>query len=436
MCNLQSQRILLHSGSLEFLQAEELFDQASNVTNCLRDNRFCGVSNSFVKRHANGKPVSIVPSQPKNGLEVKVPSKNNGVLQVPSVPPPQQRPVQQPSPKIGLQSSTIGTTDGKGESNAHAPEVHAQAGKPHIDKEKSTTLPAYKKKGQNEKNSPGTGASLANLWGRASAKSKSSCPPTETTNDDPLPAITAEAQICAREAADTVSSDDDGHDINCKRDSNGGSSRKRRVVFDFSDDEDDNENVVSLASPDPPKKQPILDSKCNTENLVLEKKDLNFEREGGKLEIKQEKTAEIDFGLPLKEDAEGASKSKTSGSSFSKRIQSHISEGGADNNKKDKATDAASTSPKRRKVLKTRIDERGREVTEVVWEGEDANSSKTDKNATTNSAENRLPPANKAPALGSTGPSNPVGKAGNKKTAKGGGKDAKQGNILSFFKKA
>lgn len=47
----------------------------------------------------------------------------------------------------------------------------------------------------------------------------------------------------------------------------------------------------------------------------------------------------------------------------------------------------------------------------------------------------RPPASNKAPALGSTAPSNTAGKAGNKKMAKGSGKDSKQGNILSFFKK-
>ena len=43
--------------------------------------------------------------------------------------------------------------------------------------------------------------------------------------------------------------------------------------------------------------------------------------------------------------------------------------------------------------------------------------------------------ANKAQAVGRNAPANPVNKAGSKKPAKGGGKDAKQGNILSFFKK-
>ncbi|KAK9106754.1 hypothetical protein Syun_022765 [Stephania yunnanensis] len=46
------------------------------------------------------------------------------------------------------------------------------------------------------------------------------------------------------------------------------------------------------------------------------------------------------------------------------------------------------------------------------------------------------PTVKKSPALPSNAPSNPVGKAGSKKTGKTAGvKDPKQGNILSFFKK-
>lgn len=45
----------------------------------------------------------------------------------------------------------------------------------------------------------------------------------------------------------------------------------------------------------------------------------------------------------------------------------------------------------------------------------------------------RPPMAKKSPALASTAPTRQAGKEGNKKT---GNKDPKQGNILSFFKKA
>uniref|UniRef100_A0A804QBC8 Uncharacterized protein n=1 Tax=Zea mays TaxID=4577 RepID=A0A804QBC8_MAIZE len=50
----------------EFVQAEELFNQPFDYENCLRDNRFCGVLNSFVKRTSNGKHVSSLPPKPLN----------------------------------------------------------------------------------------------------------------------------------------------------------------------------------------------------------------------------------------------------------------------------------------------------------------------------------------------------------------------------------
>lgn len=45
----------------------------------------------------------------------------------------------------------------------------------------------------------------------------------------------------------------------------------------------------------------------------------------------------------------------------------------------------------------------------------------------------RAPTAKKSPAMGNTAPSNPGGRAGNKKAVNV--KDPKQGNIMSFFKK-
>ncbi|KAL5989776.1 hypothetical protein ACLOJK_010670 [Asimina triloba] len=396
----------------EFVQAEELFKQSA-ADNCLRDNS------------SNGDPgISASPQPDTGGMTVS--SKANGVSQLPSA----LRPHQQPSLKCGPQSTSAVTTDGK--SRPNVPEAHAQDRK-----DKVTTVPADKKKGQNDRNSSGSGGSLANLWGRASTKSKYST--VETTGDVPNPAITADAQICAQEALDSVNSDDEVQAVRCKRESNGESNRKRRVVLDDSDDDDDDdddhEKVVSLASPDPPKSQPVLGSKCSAESVVPERKELNFGVENGdKLEIKQEKMAGSDSGLHLKGDFVAA-KSRTAGISSSDMIQ--ICAKGLDDKSKVSTSVPPSTSPKRRKVLRTRMDERGREVTEVVWEGEDTDRNNTDKNAQARSPDNRPPAPNKAPpnkASANTA-SNTVAKAGNKKTAKGGGKDSKQGNILSFFRK-
>ncbi|KAF2286135.1 hypothetical protein GH714_010763 [Hevea brasiliensis] len=115
-----------------------------------------------------------------------------------------------------------------------------------------------------------------------------------------------------------------------------------------------------------------------------------------------------------------------------------------DDVKADIVANAAPNSPKRRKVLKTCIDERGREVTEVVWEGEETETKKAD-NSAMKKADNRAmkkaetnaitdsvdrAAAVKKSALGKTAPSKPGGKTGNKM---GGSKDAKQGSLLSFF---
>ncbi|KAI3982396.1 hypothetical protein MKX01_041234 [Papaver californicum] len=411
-------------GSAEFIQAEELFNQPNSADNCLRDNRFCGVLNSYVKRNFNESSIGIAPPQPKRA-PATVPARSNTSNQTPSSSKIQQ--VKQESLKTGQSSSVVASVV---EVKNTGSSVNVLAGKTDSGREKAVP-PANKTKNQSEKTSSGSGGSLANLWGRA--KLKPSSPPSidEAVS---CPAVTSEAQVSAREAIEAVSSDDDEDDqiVNCKRSSNGERSRKRRVVFDYSDEEDF-EDAVNLASPDPPKKQSDSNSK-KTANLVLEKNHLDFKEHKENLdEIKQEKAVERYSCVPPK-DGSNISNSSSTGISFPNKNESCIDLDGV--NKKDAAMKATPSSPKRKKMLKTRIDERGREVTEVVWEGLDKNTKSNDKSTTTVSPENRPPAAKKSPALGSNAQSNPVSKAGAKKTGKGAAKDAKQGNILSFFKKA
>ena len=175
-------------------------------------------------------------------------------------------------------------------------------------------------------------------------------------------AANAEAQICAREALDGGSSDDDGEKINFKRASNGEGSRKRRVVFDLSD-EDEYEDSVNLASPDIPKGQSSLDQKQSTKILVSENSKLNSEKEiENKSKVKEEMVTDKEPNLPLREDSSVISKGANAGTSSPEKVQICIPE--SDLNE-DKATLVAPNSPKRRKVLKTRIDERGREGTHM-----------------------------------------------------------------------
>ncbi|KAL7129424.1 hypothetical protein ABFS83_13G065200 [Erythranthe nasuta] len=398
----------------EFVQAEYLFKQPPTVDNCLLDNRFCGVSSSFIKRIGGEAPLGTAN-------------------QTMAIPQPPAKKVQQSSPNF---TGTVKT-----ESHVKVdrePGVKLAAGKEKV----PLILP--NKKGQSDKSSSGNGSGLASMWGRASTKPKPETPLAQANNSKHNTPARAEAQICVRESVDYGSSEEDGQDFNVKRTSNGEGGRKRRVVFDYSDEEDEYRDAVSLSSPDPPKKSSL----CNS----------SFEENENKRKIKEVKQEDV-------EKVSAMSKGKKNESPTSDKPQSPVLE--IDPSVKGKLTDGV---PKRRKVVKTRIDERGREVTEVVWEGEepdakcDSNSAKTAENNTAKSesisaktAENNLVKsesnsvktaennllvknatsralvAKKSPAVGNTAAANKGGRGGNKKAVN---KDPKQGNILSFFKKS
>lgn len=158
----------------------------------------------------------------------------------------------------------------------------------------------------------------------------------------------AEEQICAHEELQSDNSDDDDQNVNIKRASNEG-GRKRRVVIDFSDDEDF-EDAVSLASPENPKDQSCLDLKQKTE-LHEEKAHLNNDKQqNGELKMEEEKTCVSKQSLVEE-------KHQNSSLAVKNEVCAHENV----SNNREKPTDAAPASPKRRKVLRTRIDERGRE---------------------------------------------------------------------------
>ncbi|KAH9779160.1 DNA polymerase delta subunit 3 [Citrus sinensis] len=404
----------------EFVQAEELFKQPSAVDNCLRDNRFCGISNSFVKRGAEGTPVSNASLQLKIAAIPDL-TKTNTAHHNNTVPPCLQNKVQQSSPKVGLMSSNA-AKEVKGQSNGTG--AHDQVTKPSVQEEKLQPLPANIQ----NKSSSGNGGSLANLWGRASSKSKPNSAPADGNVD---------FQVLL-----DVSNEDDAEDVNFRRASNGEGKRKRKVVFDLSD-EDEYEDAVNLASPDLPKGQSSLAPEQSKKVLVTEKPNLIFdELIEDKPKVKEEKATDLEPNQS--EDSSVVSTRTITETSITEKIQKCVPEKDVH---KDKVADSSAQSPKRRKVVKTRIDERGREVTEVLWEGEESEMKKPDsgtmqkadntmKKAESNTvADNVKRPAaaKKSPALGSNAPSNAGNKAGNKKA--GNQKDPKQGNILSFFKR-
>ncbi|KAJ4837384.1 hypothetical protein Tsubulata_006286 [Turnera subulata] len=380
----------------EFVQAEELFKQPAKDDNCLRNSRFCGILNSFVKRTVDGTDISAAASHPK-GVEVSEPPKSNSTRQSITVPPPM--PVKLPQRGLSVSpKSTNVINDVKTES------TEEPASEPPAEKLKVThDSTANKTKGQIVKDFV-NGGSLANLWGRASAKSK---PSTKAAEDNKL----------SSNSTEKGSSGDEAQDIKFKGASNGKGSKKRRVVFDYSDDEC--EDPVNLASPDLPKE-------LSNQSFVSEKED--------RAKLKGKESTEGSSNQLWGKDSSAVSNiadPKTS----SEKIHGQMT-GDA---RKDIITVPTAGSPKRRKVLNTRIDERGREVTEVVWEGEDAATNKDDRstvksgnNEEASTIKHSAPATKKSPAVGNTTLANPGGKAGNKK---GGHKDPKQGNILSFFKK-
>lgn len=120
-------------------------------------------------RNVEGTPMSTAATQLKTKLAAGT-SKTNLDHQDIAIPKQQQHKGEQSSLKVGLQAPNV-VKDVKNESNGIG--VAHQPNKPPADKEKVAPLPANKKKVQSDKSSSASGGSLANLWGRASVKSKS-----------------------------------------------------------------------------------------------------------------------------------------------------------------------------------------------------------------------------------------------------------------------
>ncbi|KAL1205709.1 hypothetical protein V5N11_001410 [Cardamine amara subsp. amara] len=388
----------------EFVQAEELFRQPSATDNCLRDNRFCAFSNSFVKR--------IVEGTTENGMARRTESVGTTVQS-----------------KSSFQKGTVLSNQGKrfqnsslnaghqANSETNATPAQNQSAKSSSDKEKSFPVPANKKNGQGEKSVTGTGGLLKNMWGRVPVKTEDDSTTVEVKSHI---ADHSEAPKPSHDANNKGGSDDEARDVNFKR-APKNDNRKRKVIFDFSDDEF--EDVISLVSPSSPKVNSLPDVELSSKDSGPEKHDadVSLERKSDEPEVSEEdrqKTASID----------------ASTTSSMEKIQGIGSEAQA-NPSKGRIT--APSSPKRKKVLKSRIDDRGREITEVVWEETETNAKKkedTDTSKKLNDGKsantvNRAVAQKKSPAMGNAAAT----KAGSKKG--GNVKDHKQGNIMSFFKR-
>lgn len=111
---------------------------------------------------------------------------------------------------------------------------------------------------------------------------------------------------------------------------------------------------MNLASPDVPKGKSLLDS--NQSAPSIDKQEQDKPNEDKATEAKNNQSPHVASTVTSSSvDTKKPSPKEVAGS--------HIIEANA--NKKDKETDDVRSSPKRRKVLKTRIDERGREG--IAW---------------------------------------------------------------------
>lgn len=142
--------------------------------------RFCSISTSFVRRTLDGK-LGASPAQPINGMGAPVKSKFNSIVKEQPIQCPLKGQEGKLSTKNGMQSTTVMSE----KSDKIAPEVIDKGSKPSVVKESGIAVHINKTKGQGEKALSGSSGSLANLWGRASAKSKYTGAAIEITNDVP-----------------------------------------------------------------------------------------------------------------------------------------------------------------------------------------------------------------------------------------------------------
>ncbi|XP_006302116.2 uncharacterized protein LOC17895735 isoform X1 [Capsella rubella] len=391
----------------EFVQAEDLSRQPSATDNCLRGNRFCGISNSFVKRNIEGTTGNVTAPRTESVRTNAAPAQKGTVLSN------QGKRFQHSNANVSHQA--------KNENNT-AP-AQNQSAKSSSDNERSLLVPPNKKNGLGEKSVSGTGGLLKNMWGRVPVKTEDESAKVEVKihiNDH------SEVQKPSHDADNKGGSEDENQDVNFKR-APKHENRKRKVILDFSDEEYEDADVISLASPSSPKVNSRPDGKFNSEDSCPEKPDAGVSQE-------------ITFDEPeIREEDREKTAVDASTTLPMEKIQAIGSE--AEVNPSKRRIIEAPSSPKRKKMLKSRIDDRGREVTEVVWEvtdtkvkkEEDTETSKKLNDGKNANGVNRAVAQKKSPAIGNAAATNAGGKAGSKKG--GNIKDPKQGNIMSFFKK-
>lgn len=407
--------------SAEYVQSEELFKQSCELNNCLRDNRFSAVSCSFVARKVI--ETSSAGDAQLAAPKIAAPSSSFSKVAAPSSIPPKASIVQ--AEVLAAQAPTSGPSKESVQGNNVVDVGTISKGS------RALAGPATKAVSGTKKKTAGSGDSaLANLWGRASTKPKLEAQLTAAANTGAV-----ETSERAHDYPIDSSSDEEASNFAHIRrgDVKNSSKRARRMIVDddMSDEENadlNDENIVSLSSPELPKEK--------LDNPTLSEKN------GKQLDASVPHLKEVkmdSFDVILDKEKKRGKKASTAEEETNK-------------SKKVVNNGPSTVAPeqKKRKVLKTRIDERGREVTEVVWET--VNPIISDGNKEDNClsgadahphAQMGPPKAESARPMGSASAKasnaamqNPATKAsGNKSTGKGASKDAQQGRISSFFKK-
>lgn len=410
--------------SAEYVQAQELFMQPRDIDNCLRDNRFSSVSYSHVARGVGGsqsviKQLKAEPSASAMPPPAKVIPGSITPKAAPQAPQP--TPPQAVAQKEAAVKNTVGGAVVKEESAAKSSTTSAIPAKPVAE----SVATGKKKAG-----TTGAASSLANLWGKAPAKAKAATPaaaPAVVTGD-------AEAAIRAAEGDGSGGSSDEevpdfGRIRRCQ--AKNGKGRKRQVVMDedVSDDEEDwnSQVAINLASPEPFRKKTQV--KKDAENDSEAEAELQGPTE---MEVDEESkvvgNSDSDQAVTIPEEA-----SKPVEPSVGVKREAESGPG---------ASSTPPPGPKRKKVLKTRINDRGKEVTEVVWEVDGVEEVPEVKPALVPDKAPAPPSAPKTAAERPAAPAKAPQKSTAKPPAKGGGRGAAskgqgsgQGSLLSFFKK-
>ncbi|CAM6089957.1 unnamed protein product [Calypogeia fissa] len=434
--------------SPDFVQAEQLFNESAESTNCLRDNRFSAVTCELVHRSSTRLNSSVTSPPPPR---LPVPSESAKTPLPSNVPTPKAQVPSTPVAALPPKKPDSTPKDGSGGKKPTKPSIPPKT--PHSESKDSSgpVVIGKRKTPAVTVGAFGVANSLASMWGKAPTKPKADSPEivaasNKASNPPRTAALAgdAEARIQALEAEDGSEDDMVSEFTSLRRGKVVNGGRRRMIVDDGDDDDDggaeddDSETIIRISTPESPEKE--KGSHLGTSGNHVAKKE-------GSSKV-QERGPSPDRKVPKIQGKPGTQEANLGLDVDSKMKVKRESSPDTEIHPAPSVPDPARVVSKRKKVLKTRIDERGREVTEVVWETEGAEKENVEKDkhpaakqSGSSFKENDIkpPPAVKPQAVQkpSVAPTkSAANKSSTKTSAKSAGKPGKgQGNIMSFFKK-